>query len=291
MFSGSKGAVDFFGSNLYLVKSNSFELIKAPSVIIGKKTDTGALGAGDIVVFSVISERENVRKKAIGIITNIKSETFIDETGDEEVETVIKTFRIADESENVLYVDERDILSKAVQASRVFGIIINFAVSPAGLFVIAVIPCFGIVLSELMKPIFRKRQYEKEVPPVNKQEEVPTFVPVDTEKNNASAAVAKTSGKSAAALKAYKETLKITNTAEFTKTPELFITAAKKPADKSKPQKKKPLSSVKLAEAIAAVNSPQENDDSKVSLQELSAAEKARLISQAMAKTKIKEEE
>jgi hypothetical protein len=277
IFSSAAGspATEFFGRNLYLVRGTAFDLIRAPSIVIGAKTDPAELGAGDIVIFTA----ENSNRKSIGEIVEATEESAENST-DEEI--AVKQFSIRDESGAVHTVPEQGIISKAVQTSRAFGIIINFAASPAGLLVIAVIPCLSIILWEVLKPILRKIQDKKEVPTVNKQDEVPTFIPPNTDleiETVSAEKIGEKSGKSAAALEAYKKTLKITSTQEIAETPELFTEAHKRA---EKPKKKKPLSSVKLAEVIATVNSQQEQYDPADPLEKLSAAEKAARINQAM---------
>ncbi|MCL1903145.1 MAG: hypothetical protein FWF94_01850 [Oscillospiraceae bacterium] len=309
MFSGGNGspATELFGRNLYLVKGNSFDLIRTPSIVVGERVAPDALSAGDIVIFTDDDNRKLIGK-IVEIVeitadgegvpkqsddndnaeenannTNNANENDDDKSTTEEDNVPARVFVINDETGEDYGVNEQNVISKAVRASRFFGIVINFASSPHGLLIIVIIPCVGIILSEVLKPVIRKIKYSKEVSTVKKQDEVPTFIP---EVEDSVEFNSERSGKSAAALKAYKQMLKTTETGEINESPELF-TKPEEIIEKPKQQeKKKPLSSAKLAEAIAAVNLKHEE-----SLQDLNAAEKARRISKAMAETKINTQE
>jgi hypothetical protein len=302
MFSVSGGAVEFFGSNLYLVKNDSFELIPAPSVVKGEKVNPSALGVGDIVIFET-----ETGYKSIGEIIE-ESSLVGDGENAENVENAENKehFIISDNSGDAHIVPEHAVISKAVRTSRILGTIANFVTSPPGVLVIAVIPCMCIFLAEIFKPVFRKTQDKKKVPTINKQDETPTFIPkvlFETEEHDQSEEPKKSKKqkkskksdkpaksakieKSAMALRAYKQALSLDSAfndsdfAEAEESPQLFTTPVKTPdksvpdidmpldeilqmqvmqGEKEKPKptapappKKDPLSSVKLAEVIAA---------------------------------------
>jgi hypothetical protein len=269
MFSRSS-ATEFFGSNLYLVKNDVFELIKAPSVVLGERAEPADLGAGDIVIFV----REDGYKLIGEVIERDEALVITDESGEE------------------YEVSEYAVIARAVRTSRTMGIIVSFAISPAGVLVLVIVPCFCLIFLELLKPLFRKRRDSKEVVPVNKQDETPTYIPTETSNEPVSESVVSkpeprfdldkpaapfaeekpaVTG-STAALKAYKSTLAHTlNLDDEMKKPQLFIQGERPRSEKPpvfNPQaietlknatapvshKKKPLSSVKLAEVIANVN-------------------------------------
>jgi hypothetical protein len=291
MFSSGKNAAQVFGSNLYLVTTDVFELITAPSTVIGEKVDPADLGVGDIVIF----ETEG-GYKSIGRITERGFEELGTETESEnETEELVMFFKISDETGTPNIISERAIVAKATKSSRTLGTIANFAKSPAGVLTIAVIPCVSIILWELMKPLFRKRMDKKQVVPVNKQEEIPTFISPDAipEPKEAVQKIVpaekperpeKTVNPNpAAALKAYKQTLTHTLALdEAVKQPELFVSPAQeKPPIQSvkvsspsaaetaeNSSKKKPLSSVKLAEVIASVNAQKTQEKANLKLKE-----------------------
>jgi hypothetical protein len=341
MFSGnSSKAPEFFGSNLYLVQNDTFDLIPAPSAVIGEKIDPASLGVGDIVIFET-----DFGGKSIGEIieTGVSPPPVIADNGEsnESGETVVEEpitentvahLRLNDELGAARIIPESAVISKAVRTSRTLGMLINFVASPTGVLVIAVIPCVCLILGEALKPLFKVRQERAQVVPVNKQDETPTFIPVaaylspsaPTEspkaENPPKSAVSEDTKPvtPAAALKAYKQALSLDETDEdigtISQEPELFMSPKKpnKPIyepDESLPKpnefvaktakpapasgnnrKKKPLSSVKLAEAIAAVNAQREQlpDDIEAEREphELSTTEKAELINQALAKLK-----
>lgn len=331
----SKGSGSFFGRGFYLVKSDSFALIKPPSIVTGEKIKPSELSAGDIVIF------ENAKKtKSIGMVSEVVEtggddnepdsqtdnqtenqtenqgggETFTGETADEQIGAVAISFKITDDTGEVYTVSERDIISKATKTSRFFGVIINFAASSGGALTVAVIPCFLIVMWELLKPLFKKRQLSEEVTAVKKQDEVPTFISVSDE-SAVPDFIPEKAGKSAAALKAYKETLKATKeTANETKaankaaedfvksansqfpekpvkSPDLFTSVPEKQTVNPPAPEPEPPSSIKLAQAINMLNSRRSEEKVGDSLQELSAAEKARRVKQAMEELKHKKGE
>jgi len=255
MFSGSGGnATDFFGSSLFLVREQEFDLVRTPAVVIGQRVENvDDLRAGHLVL---------MRSPESGVVALV-------ELGED--------FALADDF------DPDNIVAKAVQTSRFFGYILVFATSPAGVFVIVVLPCIALIVFELTKQLFKRKT--KEVEPVNKQDETPTFVPIgrfgeqDGKEDGLRPSPRseprqppKVSGvkvKPEVALAAYKDIANLGT--EQDTAPDLFV-APEKPAEKSpeKPPetsteaaverlaqlqsasaKKKPLSSAKLAEVIA----------------------------------------
>ncbi|MDR0222949.1 MAG: hypothetical protein LBI38_05395 [Oscillospiraceae bacterium] len=212
------GAANLFGQSVYIVRTDAFELIKSPGAVIAKKVGIDEISEKNIVIFEFDGH------KAIGEILG-KS---VSDGG-------VAYFTVADENGDAHVVPEHSVIAKAMRYSAVLGVIADFAVSPAGVLVIAVTPCVCVLALEALRPIFRKKREKEEVTPVNKQDETPTFIP---------------GASSAAALRAYKDAAG----APAGEKPQLF-TAPKRPAYKLAPQKKKePLSSEKLASAIAAVN-------------------------------------
>ena len=291
MFSSGKNAADFFGADLYFVQNDEFELIKAPNLIVAQEIDPAELGAGDIVIF--LTED---KYKSIGEII---------EKGTEEMEDkIVLFFKVSDEAGENKVIFEDAIVAKAAKTNRTLGTLVNFAKSPAGVLAIAVIPCVSIILWELTKPLFRKTMDKRQVRPVNKQAETPTFVPLETDPKP-EIPVQKPQKPQVAvqeppkpekpvnltnpevALKAYKQTLAQTLALdEAVSQPQLFIAPEKPPiqarvVDSSESAaKKKPLSSVKLAQAIAAVNA-NKKPESEVLPQK--AAEKTERVNQALA--------
>jgi hypothetical protein len=211
MFSGSgnsRRAPELFGSNLYLVKGDTFDLIKPPSAVIGEKVEISSLGAGDIVIF----ETENGKSIGEIISKNENNEPDTSEAADSneadntadipEAEVTATSFSIRDELSSEIIVTDDSIIAKATKTSRFFGFIISFITSSAGVLVIAVIPCVCLILWEIVRPIINRGRGVG-VAPVNKQAETPTFVPpVPIEEIELTKA-----DKSAAVLKAYKQTI------------------------------------------------------------------------------------
>ncbi|MCL1831491.1 MAG: hypothetical protein FWG45_01110 [Oscillospiraceae bacterium] len=321
MFSGGRNATSMFGSNLYFVRGAGFDLVPAPNVIFGQEPVAAELAQGHLVMFVVDGKTDVGEILQVGVAppdsvdtaetTDVTEDT--DEFGLQSGEDVLY-FVIARENGGEVIVAEGDITAKAVRTSRLLGYIFNFAASPLGVLFIAVIPCVCIILSEVLKPLFNRAK----VAPVNKQDETPTFISVDSKVTPDAPAASQASdgdgfekppsvpikppkppksGKpikakvmpaspelfvpmiddlpsppkpaptntvNYAALKAYKDTLKQTQSVESPtlEQPQLFA-AVEDVAAKSEPvtkptAKKKPLSSVKLAEVIAAANAERE---------------------------------
>ncbi|MCL2754373.1 MAG: hypothetical protein FWD35_01485 [Oscillospiraceae bacterium] len=220
MFAGSGGrnATEFFGRNLFLVRESGFELIPAPSLIIGERVEFDELAPGHIIMYRLHNDDGGSRI----VLMQIPESGFA--------------------------VPQEDIVAKAVQTSRFFGYVLVFATSPAGGFTIAVLPCLVLILLELfLKPLLRRLK-PAGVAPVNKQNETPTFVPL----------AEKPKVKSEAVLQAYKDIANLSENQEDT--PQLFTSPETPPLSEPPPSstppvissgKKKPLSSEKLAEAIA----------------------------------------
>jgi hypothetical protein len=230
-FSFGGGAPNLFGRSVYLVKTDAFELIKNPGAVIARKAASDEITEKNIVIF------EFDGRKAIGEVT----EKSVSDTG-------VTYFTLADETGREHNVSEHEIIAKAVQYSAVLGVIVGFAVSPAGILVTAVTPCFCVLLTEALRPLLRRKSEKEEVEPINKQDETPTFVP------NTS---------SAAALKAYKSSAGKSALSEKS-VPQLFtspVRETRRPVYSLKPaptlanerhSRKEPLSSEKLARVIAA---------------------------------------
>jgi hypothetical protein len=194
MFSGGRNAAGMFGSNLYFVRGEGFDLVPAPNVIFGEKPSPSELEAGHIVMFEVDGRTDvgEIRESGVepppvpqepqesgepgepGDSEESEPAEYTEYTSDSygiaEEETLY--FALVSEDGSELIISEHDILAKAVRTSRLLGHIFNFAVSPAGVLVIAVIPCVCIILSEVFKPLFARAK----VTPVNKQDETPTFI-------------------------------------------------------------------------------------------------------------------
>jgi len=229
IFTIGKGAPNIFGKSAYLVKTDAFEVIKNPSAVLAEKTVPEKINPGNIIIFTLENAEKKTSVKAIGEVRG--------KTG----ENGVTYFTVADENGKEHVVASHLVIAKAVKTSMVMGVLINFAVSPAGLLVIAVLPCLAILLTEAAKPILLKKELAEKIEPVNKQDETPTFVP-----KTKPAPV-----KSESPPKPARETAP-----EKTQPPFMFnIEEKSKPV---KPAREQP-SSVKLAQAISLVKTEKEN--------------------------------
>ena|GEM_PF-1188939 len=183
MFSGGRNAASIFGNQLYLVRSDAFALVPSPSVVVGEKFLTAELTTGHLVIFETNDGRTTIgeiKEVAVTPPPPVLSEGESEENSDMGDEIPIQNinyntvhFLIEDEVGYAHTISENSITSKVVRTSRFLGFVFNFAVSPLGVFIIAVIPCVCLILLEVVKPILAKRSRVK---PVNKQDETPTFI-------------------------------------------------------------------------------------------------------------------
>ncbi|MCL1823103.1 MAG: hypothetical protein FWG44_02770 [Oscillospiraceae bacterium] len=232
IFSFGGDAPNLFGRNIYIVKTDVMEGLNPGTAIITGIVAPDELVPGDIVVFKNVENRAGVAE----IITVKKNDN-------------IYGFDAVSERGANIVLTQSQIVGKALEYSDFLGGLIGFAKSPAGVLVIAVIPCMIILVYEGSKSMFAVLRGGGKVAPVKKQDEIPTYIP----RQKMSAATA---------ISAYSKT-------ENSKTSELEIKSEikkeeeypffKQPKSKAivieKPQKKPaPLSQKKLNDAIAAIN-------------------------------------
>ncbi|MCL2037286.1 MAG: hypothetical protein FWG83_07895 [Oscillospiraceae bacterium] len=180
MFSGKGNAApELFGSNVFLVRSDAFEILPpAPCAVIGKKVQPTDLNVGVLVIYETEDGFKSVGEVAHRETLETDEILETDETLETDGSSL--NFVIINEVGEHVDVYETRIIAKVTQTSRTLGILINFAISPIGVLVIAVIPCLCVIGWELFKPLFRKSLDKKNsVEPVNKQDETPTFVPIE----------------------------------------------------------------------------------------------------------------
>ncbi len=126
VFGGGGSDTSVFGHNIILVDTDEFPLFKKGSAVITEEISAGELKEKNIVIF----KNEN-GAPAIGEILSAQEEITALSRG----ETI------------TLSADR--IIGKAVYYSEILGGIISFAVSPAGVCTIAILPCLAFVLFQL----------------------------------------------------------------------------------------------------------------------------------------------
>lgn len=126
VFGGGGSDTSVFGHNIILVDTDEFPLFKKGSAVITEEISAGDLKEKNIVIF-----KNDNGAPAIGEILSAQEEITALSRG----ETI------------TLSADR--IIGKAVYYSEILGGIISFAVSPAGVCTIAILPCLAFVLFQL----------------------------------------------------------------------------------------------------------------------------------------------
>ncbi|MCL2697423.1 MAG: hypothetical protein FWE74_05025 [Oscillospiraceae bacterium] len=161
VFSFGGDAPSLFGSNVYIVKTDTVDFLKPGTALFTQSVPFNEIHPGDIVVFSGQGNNK---------------------TGLAEIESVgesdnVYRFEAIGESGAEITLTGSQIVGRATQYSDFLGMVIGFAKSPTGVMAIAVIPCMIILIFEASKAIFRVFRGSDEIKPVKKQNEIPTYVP------------------------------------------------------------------------------------------------------------------
>lgn len=250
-YSVGGGVPNIFGSNVYLVKTDAFDLLHNGTALVAKQVHPSEIQPGNIVIFNI----EN-NLPALGEI----------QSG--ELSDGVYSFTALTENNKLIVLSQSQIVAKGVSFSDFWGAVISFAVSPVGMLVIAVLPCVVVIIVELTKFV-GKIMPQPEIETVKKQLEVPTYSP-EFEKNRN-----RRSGK-AAALRAYgnsddlddsiglydakiKRSTSVEREVPYRNTSDpLFSSPKQRTQQKPSQNKTMPLSSKKLEEAIAATKAEKE---------------------------------
>ena len=158
VFSVGGDAPSVFGYNIYLVKTDAFDVVSNGDAIITEKVNPDEINSGNIVIFS---ENDSV---------------IIGETQSGTLNEGIYSFSIKDENGALHTLTQSQIIGKAMYVSPILGTVVGFVSSPLGMLMIAIIPCFIIIAFEIYK-LFHKDDDEPIIEPIKKQEEVPTYIP------------------------------------------------------------------------------------------------------------------
>ena len=160
VFTFGGDAPNLFGKNIYIVKTDAIEALKPGSALFTTKISPDEIIEGDIVVFKSAENLAGIAEiVSIRFSDNVFGFTAVSERGVD------------------LTLTQSQIVGKATKYSNFFGGLISFAKSPAGVMVIAVIPCLIILIYEGSKYIFMTLRKNDEITPVKKQDEVPTYIP------------------------------------------------------------------------------------------------------------------
>ncbi|MCL2087188.1 MAG: hypothetical protein FWH05_06315 [Oscillospiraceae bacterium] len=187
IFSFGSNAPSIFGRNIFLVKTDHFSNLVADDendgkisvvkgeAVISEKVDFSEIQPGNMVIFQ---NSERLAGLAV-ILTADRAEG-------------VHSFTAESDHGRSIILSESQIVGKVLRQNKAMGLIIGFAMSPAGVLVIAILPCLMIVVFEFYRVISSKREEKESVRPIKKQDEIPTFVPRK---------------KSAAVIDAYSKTL------------------------------------------------------------------------------------
>lgn len=153
------GAPNLFGTSLFIVKTDAFDLLENGTALIAKQVQYAEIQPGNIIIFSLENNRPALAEIRNG-----------------ELSDGVYTFTAATENGDLITLSQSQIVAKGVSYSNFWGAVITFASSPIGLLLIAVIPCLILIIIEFSK-FLRKALPEPEIETVKKQLEIPTYTP------------------------------------------------------------------------------------------------------------------
>ncbi|MDR2531238.1 MAG: hypothetical protein LBC82_00120 [Oscillospiraceae bacterium] len=174
IFSFGGDAPSLFGRNVYIVKTDAVEFLKPGTALFTVSVPYEEIVKGDIVVFKSLE----TGRAGIAEIDSVQHN-----------ENVYRYNAVSERGVEII-LTQSQIVGKATQYSDFFGWLIGFAKSPAGVMIVAVIPCMIILIYESSKSIFMALRKNSEITPVKKQDEIPTYVP--RQKMSAMSAYSKT---------------------------------------------------------------------------------------------------
>lgn len=148
-----------FGHYVFLTETDAFSAVKKGSALIVDPVEMTEINPGNIIIFT--DEQGDDR---IGEVQAVASENKI------------YTFTVRTDIESSVTVGQSHIVGKGVYYSEFIGAVVSFATSPAGVCLIAILPCAAFVIFEVVG-IIRRRAPQPEVDTVKKQYETPTYVP------------------------------------------------------------------------------------------------------------------
>ena len=131
IFHSDSSAPEIFGHSIYLVRTDAFSVVEDGSALISRKVPYEEIAPGNIIIFS-----EEKSENAIGEVVEVQSADGV------------YTFRTRLPSGAEAFVGQSKLIGKGIYISNAIGAVIGFASSPAGVAVIAVLPCSFIIVLE-----------------------------------------------------------------------------------------------------------------------------------------------
>ena len=152
-----------FGRYVFLADTDAFSAVKKGSALIVDPVELKTINPGNIIIFN----DESGENDRIGEVQDVASDGGI------------YTFTVRTDADNNITVGQSRIVGKGMYYSEFLGAIISFATSPAGVCLIAILPCVAFVIFEVAG-IMRRRAPLPNVETVKKQYETPTYIPPGT---------------------------------------------------------------------------------------------------------------
>lgn len=145
IFYGDNSAPEIFGHRIYLVKTDAFSLVNNGTALIARTVPAEEIKAGNIVIFL-----DDEDKNTIG---EIREATYSDG---------VYTYRTRLSNNAETTVGQSRLVAKGIYVSDTIGGLISFALSPAGVGVIAILPCSLIIVLEVLNFIKSRKLREQE---------------------------------------------------------------------------------------------------------------------------------
>ena len=160
IFYGDNSAPEIFGHRIYLVKTDAFSLVNNGTALIAQTVPDEEIKAGNIVIFL-----DDEDKNTIGEIREV---TYSDG---------VYTYRTRLPNNSETVVGQSKIVAKGIYVSDAVGGLIGFALSPAGVGVIAILPCSLIIVLEVLNFIKSRRLSQQEEEAFEREADVKTVQP------------------------------------------------------------------------------------------------------------------
>lgn len=152
---GARGTVDVFGFNIYIAQTDEFEAVAEGSAVFVKRCEPYDLNDGNLILYY-----SDEFSPALG---------YVDDVHMEDGSYIIS----ASNSRGNIDIQADAFVGRADTSSAFLGAIIRFARQPAGVLVMAVLPCIALVVYDIL----RARAAAQPIPEVE-----PVYKNVDEDK-------------------------------------------------------------------------------------------------------------
>ncbi len=179
---GSEGLVGAFGYNLYLCEESAFDGVQSGSAVVVEQCEPYDLTVGMLILYTS-GEAENL-VQSLGY-----TETVAHRDG-------VYSITVSDSSGKHILISEGDFVGRAGWSSPALGRIISFSLTPWGILVMAVMPCFALILYSVVKAVADERPLPEVMPQVkNAEREEPKPTPGLSVKSDGNASYSRSSNK------------------------------------------------------------------------------------------------